>query len=96
MTKDAITASMWLSFRLNRQGGQAECLLEDALPGWLQMTSAELDAYQVPIYNSLGYLTIGIHVCTAAALVLAHESIALTWIEYTVRVLGMPWWLRYM
>lgn len=56
------TASMWLSFRLNRQGSQAECLLEDALPGWLQMISAELDAYQVPIYNSLGYLAIGVHI----------------------------------
>ena len=41
------TASMWLSFRLNRQGSQAECLLE---------------AYQVPIYNSLGYLAIGVHI----------------------------------
>lgn len=72
MTEDAIAASMWLSLRLNRQGGQAECLLEDALPGWLQMTSAELDAYQVPIYKSLGYLAIGIHVCTGRGLAVGH------------------------
>jgi hypothetical protein len=72
MTKDAIAASMWLSFRLNRQGGQAVCLLEDALPGWLQMTSAALDAYQVPIYNSLGRLAIGIRVCTGRGFVVGH------------------------
>jgi len=72
MTKDAIAASMWLSLRLNRQDGQAECLLEDALPGWLQMTSAELDAYQVPIYKSLGYLAIWIHVCTGRGFAVGH------------------------
>ena len=65
------TASMWLSFRLNRQGSQAECLLEDALPGWLQMISAELDAYQVPIYTVSVIWRSGYILAQAAALLLA-------------------------
>jgi hypothetical protein len=72
MTEGAIAASMWLSSRLDRQGRQAECLLENALPGWLQMTSAKLDAYQVPMYNILGYLAIGVRVGTGRGFAVGH------------------------